>query len=216
MNPTQKFYDSYDKNNRVLKLTNSYYHNRNLELIRTRKNQFKEPKKSIHIRKEDPMVKYRIEKDNDELCGKIKEISTRKSTQFTNSDYSAFKKRLALGKVNRRKEIQEEIDKENAEMYRRMGISKPFINSKQLDGDFEGEHKNIVKKLRRVDAEGTVVLPKIYTNPMLNKRITKTENNKEDENLYVEKEEIDDRKHKSKETGNNDENFASAEPEETA
>ena len=217
MNPTQKFYDSYDKNNIVLKLTNSYYHNRNLELIRNRKNQFKEPKKSIHVRKEDPMVKYRIKRDNDELCGKIKEITNRKSSQFANNDYNSYKSRLALTKIKRRKEIQEEIDKENEEMFRRMGISKPFINTKQLDGDFEGEHKNIVKKLRRVDAEGTVVLPKIYTNPMLNRSPVNTENNKNDnEHLYVEKEEIDDKKHKSKETGNDDPNFASVEPEKTA
>ena len=181
MNPTQKFYDSYDKNNIVLKLTNSYYHNRNLELIRNRKNQFKEPKKSIHARKEDPMVKYRIKRDNDELCGKIKEITNRKSSQFANNDYNSYKSRLALTKIKRRKEIQEEIDKENEEMFRRMGISKPFINTKQLDGDFEGEHKNIVKKLRRVDADGSVVLPKIYTNPMLNRSPVQTENNKDDE-----------------------------------
>ena len=74
-----------------------------------------------------------------------------------NSFFNSYRAKLAICKNNRRKEIQEEIDKENEEMFRRMGISKPFINTKQLDGDYEGEHKNIVKKLRRVDAEGTVV-----------------------------------------------------------
>ena len=74
MNPIQKFYDSYDKNNITLKLTNSYYHNRNLALIRSRKNIFKSPSKSIPKRREDPMLKYRIEKDNEELGGKIKRI----------------------------------------------------------------------------------------------------------------------------------------------
>ena len=64
-------------------------------------------------------------------------------------------------------------------MYKRFGIAKPFISSKQLDSDFNGEHKIIVKKLRRVDADGTVVLPKIYTNPMLNSRNVKTEESKE-------------------------------------
>ena len=179
MNPTQKFYDSYDKNNIVLKLTNSYYHNKNLALIRNRKNQFKEPKKSIHQWKPDPMYKFRVEKDNEELCGKIKDISNRKPKQFDNSFFNSYRRKLAICKKNRRKEIQEEIDKENEEMYKRFGISKPFISSKQLDSDFNGEHKIIVKKLRRVDADGTVVLPKIYTNPMLNSRNVKTEESKE-------------------------------------
>lgn len=182
MNPTQKFYDSYDKNNIVLKLTNSYYHNKNLALIRNRKNQFKEPKKSIHQWKPDPMYKFRVEKDNEELCGKIKDISNRKPKQFDNSFFNSYRRKLAICKKNRRKEIQEEIDKENEEMYKRFGIAKPFISSKQLDSDFNGEHKIIVKKLRRVDADGTVVLPKIYTNPMLNSRNVKTEESKEKEN----------------------------------
>ena len=125
------------------------------------------------------MYKFRVEKDNEELCGKIKDISNRKPKQFDNSFFNSYRRKLAICKKNRRKEIQEEIDKENEEMYKRFGIAKPFISSKQLDSDFNGEHKIIVKKLRRVDADGTVVLPKIYTNPMLNSRNVKTEESKE-------------------------------------
>ena len=40
MNPRQKSYDSYDKTNKLLKLTNSYYHYRNLETIKKRRPQY--------------------------------------------------------------------------------------------------------------------------------------------------------------------------------
>ena len=40
MNPRQKSYDSYDKTNKLLKLTNSYYHFRNLEIIKNRRSQY--------------------------------------------------------------------------------------------------------------------------------------------------------------------------------
>ena len=50
-----------------------------------------------------------------------------------------------------------------------MKISKPFINLKQLNGDFQ-EHKHIVKKLRKVNENGNVVLPKIYSNPLFSKK----------------------------------------------
>ena len=40
MNPRQKSYDSYDKTNKLLKLTNSYYHYRNLETIKNRRPQY--------------------------------------------------------------------------------------------------------------------------------------------------------------------------------
>lgn len=211
MNQTQKFYDSYDKNNIVLKLTNSYYHNKNLALIRNRKNPFKEPLKSIHKRKIDPMYKFRVEKDNEELCEKIKDISNRKAKQYDNSFFNSYRTKLAICKNNRRKEIQEEIDKENDELYKRMGITKPFINTKKLDDDFNSEHQIIVKKLRKVNENGTVVLPKIYNNPMINKRVSKTEENKNDEMNYQENTQIDDDKHKSK-----DVEVDAQEPEEIA
>ena len=211
MNQTQKFYDSYDKNNIVLKLTNSYYHNKNLALIRNRKNPFKEPLKSIHKRKIDPMYKFQVEKDNEELCEKIKDISNRKAKQYDNSFFNSYRTKLAICKNNRRKEIQEEIDKENDELYKRMGITKPFINTKKLDDDFSSEHQIIVKKLRKVNENGTVVLPKIYNNPMINKRVSKTEENKNDEMNYQENTQIDDDKHKSK-----DVEVDAQEPEEIA
>ena len=199
MNPAQKFYDSYDKNNIVLKLTNSYYHNKNLALIRNRKNMFKPPSKSIPKRIKDPMVKYRIEKDNEELGGKIKEITNRKKREFDNDFFDNFKVKLRRIKTNLKRENQKEIDKENELMYHRMEISKPFLSTKELDKDFKGTHKVYVKKLRKVNENGSVVLPKIYSNPLLYKRSVKTEN-KNDEIEYKEKEEIDDEKHQSKET----------------
>ncbi len=199
MNPAQKFYDSYDKNNIVLKLTNSYYHNKNLALIRNRKNMFKPPSKSIPKRIKDPMVKYRIEKDNEELGEKIKEITNRKKREFDNEFFDNFKLKLRRIKTNLKRENQKEIDKENELMYHRMEISKPFLSTKELDKDFKGTHKVYVKKLRKVNENGSVVLPKIYSNPLLYKRSVKTEN-KNDEIEYKEKEEIDDEKHQSKET----------------
>ena len=133
MNPAQKFYDSYDKNNIVLKLTNSYYHNKNLALIRNRKNMFKPPSKSIPKRIKDPMVKYRIEKDNEELGEKIKEITNRKKREFDNEFFDNFKFKLRRIKTNLKRENQKEIDKENELMYHRMEISKPFLSTKELD-----------------------------------------------------------------------------------
>ena len=195
----QKFYDSYDKNNIVLKLTNSYYHNKNLALIRNRKNMFKPPSNSIPKRTKDPMLQYRIEKDNEELGGKIKEITNRKKREFDNDFFDNFKVKLRRIKTNLKRENQKEIDKENELMYHRMEISKPFLNTKELDKDFKGNHKIYVKKLRKVNENGSVVLPKIYSNPLLYKRNIKTEN-KNDEIEYKEKEEIDDEKHQTKET----------------
>ena len=54
MNQAQKSYNSYDKTNIMLKITENLYHQRNLYLIKNRKNQYNaKPQKGIHSQKDD-------------------------------------------------------------------------------------------------------------------------------------------------------------------
>ena len=81
MNPRQRSYDSYDKTNKLLKLTNSYYHFRNLEHIKKRKPQFGNnptlyPKKNPHV---EPFQDYFIKKQNENIQEKLNKIKNRKA-----------------------------------------------------------------------------------------------------------------------------------------
>ena len=80
MNQRQRSYDSYDKNNKLLKLTNSFYHFRNLEHIKKRKPQFGNnptlySKRDSHV---EPFQDYFIKKQNENIKEKIKKIKNRK------------------------------------------------------------------------------------------------------------------------------------------
>ena len=80
MNPRQKSYDSYDKINKLLKLTNSYYHFRNMEIIKNRRPQysnaplyFKTPKT---VKKKQPTLfeSYYVKKQNESIKTKLNKI----------------------------------------------------------------------------------------------------------------------------------------------
>lgn len=54
MNQVQKAYNSYEKTNIMLKITENLYHQRNLYLIKNRKSQYNSrPTQGIHSQKDD-------------------------------------------------------------------------------------------------------------------------------------------------------------------
>jgi len=168
MNPIQKAYDSYDKNNRMLKLTNSYYHNRNLGLIHNRKYQITEPVKSIHKRRDDPIKQYYIERDNEDLGNKLKEIRSKPTKPKMNDFFISHKEKLVNFNKNVKKQKQEEIDRENEEMYKRMKIQKTFINTKDMDDDYATNHQKMIKKLKKMGDE-SCVLPRVTDDKFMKK-----------------------------------------------
>jgi len=206
MNPIQKAYDSYDKNNRLLKITNSYYHNRNLGLIHNRKPNFKEPAKSIHARKEDPVKKFYIERDNKDLGEKIKAISEKPSKPQLNDFFINRKEKIHNFKRNEKNYKNQEIDRENERMLKRMKNQKPFIDTKEMDKEFATNHQKLIKKLKKIDNQ-SVILPKVTSDEVFKNKYKKTEEKKNEEapdEFYMEKEERDDKK--ANQLGGNDKN----------
>ena len=61
MNPTQKAYETYDLTLVNLKRSQSFYHIKNLGIIRQRKNQFKEkPEKIEHVPNSELTSKFEL------------------------------------------------------------------------------------------------------------------------------------------------------------
>ena len=76
MNPRQKSYDSYDKTNKFLKWTNSFFHFRNLELIKKRKSQYNKPPTFYNNRRKlkTPFQNYDIQQQNENIKNKLNQI----------------------------------------------------------------------------------------------------------------------------------------------
>ena len=169
MNQRQRSYDSYDKTNKLLKLTNSFYHFRNLEHIKKRKPQFGSnnpilyPKKNPHI---EPFQDYFIKRQNENIQEKINKIKNRKAKAKLNDIFL-----LKESKIQEFKQQYKNLDiktreKENEDYKRRIKKQKAFFDSKVMDKDYNEEHIKMLNKLKRIS--DNIVLPPIknsYDNP---------------------------------------------------
>ena len=167
MNPRQKSYDSYDKTNKLLKLTNSYYHFRNLEIIKNRRSQynnaplyFKHPK-TTKKKKSNLFQTYFVKKENETIKNKLNKILLRPIKPKMNDDF--LTKETKMQKVRQiHKNIFEKKREEDNEYYKnRIKNQKAFINPKIMDKNFNTEHLKAIMKLRKIRENENIILPQI-------------------------------------------------------
>ena len=158
MNPRQKSYDSYDKTNKLLKLTNSYYHYRNLETIKNRRPQYnnapiffqklKSSKTSSKKKQSTLFEAYNVKKENENIKKKIVKILLRPIKPKINSDF--FSKETKMQKLRQiHKNIFDQKRNEDNQYYKkRINKKKAFI-------------KKVLMKLKKIGENENVVLPNI-------------------------------------------------------
>ena len=171
MNPRQKSYDSYDKTNKLLKLTNSYYHYRNLETIKKRRPQysdvpiyFQKLKSSRTTSKNKHTTffdEYNIKKQNENIKKKINKILLRPIKPKINNDF--FSKETKMQKVRQlHKNIFDQKRNEDNQYYKKRIINqRAFINPKMMDKNYNEEHIKVLMKLKKIGENENVVLPNI-------------------------------------------------------
>ena len=143
------------------------------------------------------MRQFKIQKENEFLYAKIRNISQRSTKPQINDLFIKCeeKKRQFNQKV---KEFEtQEIQRENMEMFKRMRLLKSFINPRELDEEYKTEHQKMLAKFRKID-RGTLLLPPLSRSIAMNsKSICKTEANKvepEQEKEEEKKEEEEEKK----------------------
>jgi len=171
MNPRQKSYDSYDKTNKLLKLTNSYYHYRNLETIKNRRPQYnnapiffqklKSSKTSSKKKQATLFEAYNVKKENENIKKKIVKILLRPIKPKINSDF--FSKETKMQKLRQiHKNIFDQKRNEDNQYYKkRINNQKAFINPKMMDKNYNEEHLKVLMKLKKIGENENVVLPNI-------------------------------------------------------
>ena len=167
MNPRQKSYDSYDKTNKLLKLTNSYYHFRNLEFIKKRRPLYSNtPVYSIHPKKTKKKQSilfqtYYVKKQNESIKNKINKILLRPIKPKMNDEFLSKEKKLQKMKQFYKNIFNKKRDEDNEYYKNRIKIQKAFINPKAMDKNFNTEHIKAMMKLRKIRENENVVLPQI-------------------------------------------------------
>lgn len=166
MNPRQKAYGSYDKTNRLLRLTNSYYHTKNLDLIKYRKPQYgnTKPFNSLHKNKYlEPMKDFFVIRENQIFSNKLHDIKWQPVKPKINTVFLQKEENFKQS-MKRYKYLFDLHRTEENDRYKKSLLNqKPFISTKTLDDKFSGYHMKTVQKLRKVPDNDTIVLPSIGT-----------------------------------------------------
>lgn len=172
MNPRQKSYDSYDKTNKLLKLTNSYYHFRNLELIKKRKPQYSNRPTYYQTKKQHvaPFQNYYIKRQNENIQYKLNQIRSRPIKPKINDVFLSKESKIQEFRQQHKNLYIKRREEENLNYKRRIKNQKAFIDPRAMDKDFQEEHTKTLMKLRKIGDNENVVLPPIknsHDNPTL-------------------------------------------------
>lgn len=109
------------------------------------------------------MGQFKIQKENQFLLSKLKNISSRPAKPQMNDMFiKSEAKKLQFNQKVKQFEI-DSIQRENMELFRRMALLKSFINPKELDEEYKTDHQKMVSKIRKIN-KGTILLPSIYIN----------------------------------------------------
>ena len=165
MNPRQKSYDSYDKTNKLLKLTNSYYHFRNLEIIKHRKSQYSNRPLYFHQnqkkKQDNPFQTYYVKKQNESMKNKLNQILLRPIKPKMNDKFLTKEIRLKKVKQLHKNLFEKKRDKDNEYFKERLLNQKAFINPKMMDKNYSIEHKKVLMKLSKIQNNENIILPAI-------------------------------------------------------
>ena len=165
MNPRQKFYESYDKTNKLLKLTNSYYHFRNLEYIKNRSSRYTLKPLSLSPNKKhrpfNIFQAYDIKKQNKSIKNKIKKILLKPIKPNLNDYFITKDKKLKEFKKLQNDVYYKKINRDNEYYKKRIRNQKAFIDPKMMDKIYDIEHSKSLMKLRKIKDNGSYFLPQI-------------------------------------------------------
>ena len=183
MNYRQRFYDSYNTNNMNLKITNSYYHFKNIQSIIYRKPEYKvikkinSPKININTR---PFNNYFIARENELYKKIINDIRTTKTRPKLNDYYKLKEEKLRDYRKKYKTLENRQLSRENINFQKRLRNQKSMLRIRDMDKDYKTNHVKIMERSRRIKDLRSIMLPPIST---IVNRINSTKKNR---NLYNE------------------------------
>lgn len=162
MNYRQRAYDSYDKNNMNLKITNSYYHFKNIQKIFYRKPQYNTIKKVYSPRSKvtttQPHQNYFVIRENELYKKIINDIRSTKVRPKLNLLYKTKEEKLRDYKRQNRTLENKKLVRENSNFKKRLRNQKSMLRIKDIDKDYKENH---LKMLQRLKSKRNIILPPI-------------------------------------------------------
>ena len=173
MNHVQRAYESYDKSNYNLKITNSYYHFKNMQDIYRRKPQYNVIRKlnipRLKISTSPQSNKYLLTRENEIYKKMLNDIISTKAKPKLNNYYKTREEKLRDYRNQSRTIENKKLVRENSNFKKRLKNQKSMLRINDIDRDYK---KNHLKMLERLKKKNTIILPSIYG---INKFMKKSE-----------------------------------------
>ena len=163
------------------KITNSYYHFKNIQSIIYRKPEYKvikkinSPKININTR---PFNNYFIARENELYKKIINDIRTTKTRPKLNDYYKLKEEKLRDYRKKYKTLENRQLSRENINFQKRLRNQKSMLRIRDMDKDYKTNHVKIMERSRRIKDLRSIMLPPIST---IVNRINSTKKNR---NLY--------------------------------
>ena len=186
MNYRQRFYDSYDRSNYNFKVSNSYYHYKNIQNIIYRKPEYKPnmnlKSSRLNIQMQ-PNQKYNFSRQN-KIYKKILEDIRNTVVKPKMNIYYKIKEEKIREYKNASKSLEKkELKRENSRYHKRLRSQKSLLRLREIDQDYKLNHQKLLDNSKRIKKK-FMILPPINT---ITKRYDTIGNNKKYYYNYIDK-----------------------------
>ena len=167
MNFRQRAYDSFDRSNYNLKVTNSYYHFRNLQNIIYRKPEYQPIRKTRSPQRlkinPQPYNNYFVMRDNELYKKIISGIRDSKVKPKINNYYKLKEEKIKEYRRQNKTLQNRELSIENINYKKRLRSQKSMLKIREMDKDYKNNHLKMVERARKVKDSKNFILPPITT-----------------------------------------------------
>ena len=170
MNFKQRFYDSYDRSNYNYKVTNSYYHFRNIQNILYRKpeynpyNNSKSPQLNIKIHPYSNNFKkdYLYSRQNKIYKKIIDDIRNTVVKPKLNVYYKLKEEKIKEYRRASKTLEKKELKRENSRFHKRLRSQKSLLKLREMDQEYKLNHQKLLDRSRKINKR-FMFLPPINT-----------------------------------------------------
>lgn len=167
MNYKQRFYDSYDRSNYNYKVTNSYYHFKNIQNIIYRKPEYN-PYMNLRSRRLNlQMHPLNNNYKNDYLTTRQNAIYKKIINDIRNA---VVKPKLNLYHQMKEEKIKEyrranktlelkELKRENSRFHKRLRSQKSLLKLREMDQEYKLNHQKLLDRSRRINQKYLILPP---------------------------------------------------------
>ena len=162
MNYRQRFYDSYDRNNYNFKVSNSFYHYKNIQNIIYRKPEYK-PTISLKSQRLNiqiqPSNNYMISRQNKIYRKILEDIKNTVVKPKMNLYYKLKEEKIREYREASKSLEKKELKRENSRYHKRLRSQKSLLRLREIDKEYKLNHQKLLDNSKKINKKFMILPP---------------------------------------------------------